>query len=175
MMAAAAHDPAFARKVGVPVKVAKEFNAADQAEGCVREMTSAGDVGIVPSGFLRKKGDPDEEEGVSWHEIEPPSEASKRLARAAEGRRYSVAALVEEFSADPGQVAVKYVTGSLGWRDVEVLKKKQGHHAVNGPEFLVLVRGMVKVGRKMVHQVVALLVQNGEVVDEVDSVDFDRA
>jgi hypothetical protein len=30
MMAAAAHNPAFAKKVGVPVKVAKEYNAADQ-------------------------------------------------------------------------------------------------------------------------------------------------
>lgn len=29
MMAAAAHDPAFAKKVGVPQKVAKEFNKAD--------------------------------------------------------------------------------------------------------------------------------------------------
>lgn len=29
MMAAAAHDPKFAKKVGVPVGVAKEFNAAD--------------------------------------------------------------------------------------------------------------------------------------------------
>jgi hypothetical protein len=29
MMAAAAHDPAFAKKVGVPVGVAKEFNEAD--------------------------------------------------------------------------------------------------------------------------------------------------
>lgn len=29
-MAAAAHNPAFAKKVGVPVKVAKEFNAEDQ-------------------------------------------------------------------------------------------------------------------------------------------------
>lgn len=30
LMAAAANDPAFARKVGVPVKVAKKFFAADQ-------------------------------------------------------------------------------------------------------------------------------------------------
>ena len=30
-MAAAAHDPAFAKKVGIPVSVAKEFNQADQA------------------------------------------------------------------------------------------------------------------------------------------------
>ncbi len=29
-MAAAAHDPAFAKKVGVPMKVAKEFNKADK-------------------------------------------------------------------------------------------------------------------------------------------------
>ncbi len=28
-MAAAAHNPAFAKKVGIPAKVAKEFNAAD--------------------------------------------------------------------------------------------------------------------------------------------------
>lgn len=29
LMAAAAHNPRFAAKVGVPVKVAREFNAAD--------------------------------------------------------------------------------------------------------------------------------------------------
>jgi len=29
-MAAAAHNPAFAKKVGVPTKVAKEFNKADK-------------------------------------------------------------------------------------------------------------------------------------------------
>lgn len=29
-MAAAAHDPKFAKRVGIPVKVAKEFNRADQ-------------------------------------------------------------------------------------------------------------------------------------------------
>jgi hypothetical protein len=29
MMAGAAHNPQFAKKVGVPPKVAKEFNAAD--------------------------------------------------------------------------------------------------------------------------------------------------
>ncbi len=32
-MAAAAHDPKFAKKVGVPVKVAKEFNKADAGTG----------------------------------------------------------------------------------------------------------------------------------------------
>lgn len=29
-MAAAAHDPAFAKKVGIPQKVAKDFNKADK-------------------------------------------------------------------------------------------------------------------------------------------------
>jgi hypothetical protein len=32
LMAAAAHDPAFAKKVGISQSVAKEFNAADQAK-----------------------------------------------------------------------------------------------------------------------------------------------
>jgi hypothetical protein len=33
LMAAAAHNPAFARKVGVQQKVAKEFNSADKGTG----------------------------------------------------------------------------------------------------------------------------------------------
>jgi hypothetical protein len=36
MMAAAAHDPRFARKVGVPQKVAREFNTADKGTGILR-------------------------------------------------------------------------------------------------------------------------------------------
>lgn len=36
MMAAAAHNPAFAKKVGVPVKVAKEFNKADTGTGIIK-------------------------------------------------------------------------------------------------------------------------------------------
>lgn len=32
LMQAAAHDPAFAKKVGVPQKVAREFVAADKAK-----------------------------------------------------------------------------------------------------------------------------------------------
>jgi hypothetical protein len=31
-MAAAAHDPKFAKKVGVPVSVAKDFNQADKGK-----------------------------------------------------------------------------------------------------------------------------------------------
>jgi uncharacterized membrane protein len=32
-MRAAAHDPAFAKKLGIPKKVAKEYVAADKAKG----------------------------------------------------------------------------------------------------------------------------------------------
>ena len=35
-MAAAAHDPKFAKKVGIPVKVAKEFNRADTGRGIIK-------------------------------------------------------------------------------------------------------------------------------------------
>ena len=36
-MAAAAHDPKFAKKVGIPVSVAKEFNKADAKTGILRK------------------------------------------------------------------------------------------------------------------------------------------
>ena len=37
LMAAAAHDPKFAKKVGVPSKVAKEFNKADKGTGILKK------------------------------------------------------------------------------------------------------------------------------------------
>jgi hypothetical protein len=36
-MAAAAHNPKFAKKVGIPVKVAKQFNQADAGTGILRK------------------------------------------------------------------------------------------------------------------------------------------
>lgn len=36
LMAAAAHDPAFAKKVGVPQKVARDFNSADAGTGILK-------------------------------------------------------------------------------------------------------------------------------------------
>ena len=33
MMAAAAHDPKFAKRMGIPTRVAKEFNRADAKRG----------------------------------------------------------------------------------------------------------------------------------------------
>jgi hypothetical protein len=37
MMAAAAHNPGFAKKVGVPQGVAKDFNMADAKTGILRK------------------------------------------------------------------------------------------------------------------------------------------
>ena len=37
LMAAAAHDKAFAKKVGVPQSVAREFNQADKGGGLIRK------------------------------------------------------------------------------------------------------------------------------------------
>lgn len=36
-MAAAAHNPEFAAKVGIPQKVAKEFNKADKRSGMLKK------------------------------------------------------------------------------------------------------------------------------------------
>jgi len=41
-MAAAAHNPKFAKKVGIPQSVAREFNAADQVKG-----------GMIPKGIKK--------------------------------------------------------------------------------------------------------------------------
>lgn len=41
MMAAAAHDPAFAKKVGVPVSVAQDFNKADKGSRMLKQAMHA--------------------------------------------------------------------------------------------------------------------------------------
>lgn len=45
-MAAAAHNPAFAKKVGIPVSVAKEFNAADKG----KKFGTGGSIGRTIGG-----------------------------------------------------------------------------------------------------------------------------
>ena len=60
LMDAAAHNPAFAKKVGVPVKVAKEFSQADKG----RKFAKGGDMkeskAMVKKevGFMKKAGAP---------------------------------------------------------------------------------------------------------------------
>ncbi len=40
-MAGAAHDPAFAKKMRIPMNVAKEFNRADKGTGIFRKKKKA--------------------------------------------------------------------------------------------------------------------------------------
>lgn len=40
-MAGAAHDPKFAKKVGIPQSVAREFNQADKRTGILRKKKQA--------------------------------------------------------------------------------------------------------------------------------------
>ena len=40
-MAAAAHDPKFAKKLGIPTKVAKEFNQADKGSHLLKQAMQA--------------------------------------------------------------------------------------------------------------------------------------
>jgi len=42
MMAAAAHDPAFAKKVGIKQSVAKDFNRADAGTGIIKPKKKRG-------------------------------------------------------------------------------------------------------------------------------------
>lgn len=44
-MAAAAHNPAFAKKMGIPQSVAKDFNQADAGTGILRHGRGAGKAG----------------------------------------------------------------------------------------------------------------------------------
>lgn len=60
LMAAAAHNPAFAKKVGVPVSVAKEFNQADKGRkfGSGGQMKESKAMAKKEIAFMEKKGAP---------------------------------------------------------------------------------------------------------------------
>ena len=59
-MAAAAHNPAFAKKAGIPVSVAKEFNQADKGKKFGRggEMKESKAMAKKEISFMEKKGAP---------------------------------------------------------------------------------------------------------------------
>ena len=42
-MAAAAHDPAFAKRMGIPQKVAREFNQADKGKKLAEALKRGGE------------------------------------------------------------------------------------------------------------------------------------
>ena len=59
-MAAAAHNPAFAKKAGIPVSVAKEFNQADKGKKFREggEMKESKAMAKKEISFMEKKGAP---------------------------------------------------------------------------------------------------------------------
>ena len=54
MMAGAAHDPVFAKKVGVPTKVASEFNEADKRSGFLKSAMRAKGPAYKEGGKVKK-------------------------------------------------------------------------------------------------------------------------
>ena len=56
MMAVASHDPVFAKKVGVPMKVAKDFNKADAKSGFLKSAMRAKGPAFAEGGEV-KMGD----------------------------------------------------------------------------------------------------------------------
>ena len=54
MMAGAAHDPVFAKKVGVPTKLAKEFNKADDKSGFLSSAMRAKGPAYKEGGKVKK-------------------------------------------------------------------------------------------------------------------------
>jgi hypothetical protein len=87
-MAAAAHNPEFAKKAGIPVSVAKEFNAADKGkkfgsgrpdlQGVNKKSTSHGKMALFKEGgFMKKDMKQVAAEAVKGHE--------KRMHKMAKG------------------------------------------------------------------------------------------
>ena len=60
LMAAVAHSPAFAKKVGIPQSVGKEFNQADKGRKFARggEMKESKEMMKKEVAFMKKKGAP---------------------------------------------------------------------------------------------------------------------
>ena len=56
MMAGAAHDPVFAKRVGVPTKVAQEFNRADDKSGFLSSAMRAKGPAYKEGGSVRGGG-----------------------------------------------------------------------------------------------------------------------
>ena len=67
LMAAAAHNPAFAKKVGVPTSVAKEFNAADKG----KKFAKGGDMKKMFGGKETKAEEMKEAKALKSGKISP--------------------------------------------------------------------------------------------------------
>lgn len=80
LMAAVAHNPAFAKRVGIPQSVGKDFNEADKVKR--KKFGTGGDVGMTKkvAGFFAKKGN----KALAAHEnreAEGKEEDTKSIAK----------------------------------------------------------------------------------------------
>jgi hypothetical protein len=95
-MAAAAHNPAFAKKAGIPVSVAKEFNAADKGkkfgtsrpdlQGVNKKSTSHGKMALFKEGGSMKHSDIAKDKPMMKAEAEKAVKGhEKRMHKMAKG------------------------------------------------------------------------------------------
>jgi hypothetical protein len=95
-MAAAAHNPKFAKKAGIPVSVAKEFNTADKGkkfgagrpdlQGVNKKSTSHGKMALFKEGGSMKHSDMSKDKPMMKAEAEKAVKGhEKRMHKMAKG------------------------------------------------------------------------------------------
>ena len=139
LMAAAAHNPAFAKKVGVPTSVAKEFNAADKGKKFARGGDMAGkklfggketyaeelkEAKAVKSGKVSPRGfaKAEKAEGYGHEEKGAMKTAQKIKSGKLSPKAYATAEAKEPKGMKCGGKATKYVRGG----GVEIRGKSKG-------------------------------------------------
>ena len=130
LMAAVAHNPAFAKKVGVPVKVAKEFNAADKG----RNFSKGGDMAKklfggkeTPAEEMKeakalKSGRISPKQYAAGEKSEGHGAGAAKKAAAIKSGRLSPKAYAEEHAMKKGGCVKKYARGG----GIEIRGKTKG-------------------------------------------------
>jgi len=109
-MAAAAHNPEFAKKAGIPVSVAKEFNAADKG----KKFKSGGDVANLKKLFKGKDTKAEElkeAKAIKSGKISPEQyakgeEMEKKMNKGGKAKKYAAGKLVSATS-DEGNDTIR--------------------------------------------------------------------
>ena len=134
LMAAAAHNPAFAKKVGVPVSVAKEFNAADKGRKFARGGDMAGKMfGGKETPAEEKKeakalksGKISPKQYVAGEKSEGHGAGAAKKAAAIKSGKLSPAAYAKEHAMKKGGCVKKMASGGLaaGHKSADGIAKK---------------------------------------------------
>lgn len=130
LMAAAAHNPAFAKKVGVPTSVAKEFNAADKG----KKFAKGGDMAKKLFGGKETRGEEMKEakalksgkispkQYVAGEKKEGHGAGAAKKAAAIKSGKLSPAAYAKEDGMKKGGCVKKYARGG----GIEIKGKTKG-------------------------------------------------